>query len=140
MGGDHPPHINNGAEFRQWRLEVDMWALGTGILAAKRAPVCIGRIMDKKAKDTVLRLDKTELVKDTGLKFLLDALATHYKEDITQVTFIAIDQLEKFNRPEKMSMSEYIAEFTLRHNHLKEMLASGEVVYHDGILAYRLMR
>lgn len=140
MGGDQPPQITDGSQFRQWRLEVDMWALGTGIPRPKQAPVCIGRIMDQKAKDTVLRLDKTELVKVTGLTFLLDALAAHYKEDTTQVTFIAIDRLEKFNRPEQMSMSEYIAEFTLRHNHLKEMLADGQVVYHDGILAYRLMR
>lgn len=139
MGGDQPRKLVNGADFREWRLEVEMWALGTSVKVEKQGPVVACRVMDKKAKDHVLRLDKPELAKDGGLKIILDALAAHYKQDSTQLVFLAIENIEQFQRPKEMLIDDYIAEFIVRNNHLKETLSEGKEVYHDGILAYRLI-
>ena len=139
MGGDQPRKLVDDADFREWRLEFEMWAIGTSVKVEKQGPFVACRVTDKKAKDHVLRLDKTELAKDGGLKIILDYLAGHYKQDNTQLVFLAIENIEQFIRPKDMLIDEYIAEFVVRNNHLKETLATGQEVYHDDILAYRLI-
>lgn len=139
MGGDYPPVLTCAADFRSWKLEVEMWVLGTGIDKKKQAAVCIGRIKDRNARDRMLRLDKTKLGAESGMTFLLTEMSAFYKEDETQSVFLAIDHFEKFERSPDMGIHEYISEFSARNAQVTEQLGDGPG-YHDGTLAYRLIK
>ena len=43
MGGDRPSRLEDGIDYRKWRLEIDLWQNGTGVAKPKRAPVAIMR-------------------------------------------------------------------------------------------------
>ena len=66
-------------------------------------------------------------------------LDKYFEEDNTQSIFLGIDDLEKFVRPEQMQMVEYIAEFKRRLNRIRELFNDKKEIYHDGMLAYRLL-
>ena len=139
MGGDQPPLLTEGMDYLKWKREVGIWELGTSIAAAKQAAVCVLRIQDFKARDFATRLDVTELKKDEGLTYLMAELDKYFEEDNTQSIFLGIDDLEKFVRPEQMQMTEYIAEFKRRLNRIGELFDDKKDIYHDGMLAYRLL-
>ena len=139
MGGDQPPLLTEGMDYLKWKREVGIWELGTSIAAAKQAAVCVLRIQDFKARDFATRLDVTELKKAEGLTYLMAELDKYFEEDNTQSIFLGIDDLEKFVRPEQMQMAEYIAEFKRRLNRIGELFNDKKEIYHDGMLAYRLL-
>ena len=95
MGGDHPRKLLSGDDFKEWRLEIEMWSEGTNVKPEKQGPVVACCVQDSKAKDKVLRLDKTKLKTSGGLKVVLDALAEHYSLDATQAMFMGIENLEQ---------------------------------------------
>ena len=80
-----------------------------------------------------------ELKKDAGMDYLLKELDAHFEVDTTRSVFLAIEEIEQFTRNESMDVSTYIQEFVRLNNRLKELLNEGEEVYHDAILAYRLL-
>ena len=139
MGADRPPLLSDGMDYRKWKLEVEMWELGTAVKEERRGAVCAGQICQIQARDFAMRVDKTKIKAKEGLAYLLTELDKHFKEDDTQCIFLAIEEIEKFIRPTEMKISDYISEFYRRNNRLKELLGAGKEVYHDGILAYRLM-
>ena len=139
MGGDQPPLLTEGMDYLKWKREVGIWELGTSIAADKKAAVCVLRIQDFKARDFATRLDVTELKKAEDMTYLMAELDKYFVEDNTQSIFLGIDDLEKFVRPEQMQMTEYIAEFKRRLNRIGELFDDKKDIYHDGMLAYRLL-
>ena len=71
MGNDQPPKLQDGSEYLRWKREVNIWTLGTSVVATKQAAICILRIEDLKARDYATRLNVDEIKKDTGLTYLL---------------------------------------------------------------------
>ncbi len=139
MGGDYPPLLTEGMDYLKWKREVGIWKIGTSLAGTKQAAVCVLRINDFKARDFATRLDVEKLKEAAGLDYLLKELDTYFKEDNTQSVFLAIEELESFMRPQDMNMAEYIAEFKRRLNRIQELFGDNKEMYHDGMLAYRLL-
>ena len=140
MGGDLPPVLKEGAEYKTWKRELQLWVIGTSIKPEKQAAVAALRIEDRKARDFATRLSLEELGKVTGLNFLLGQLDAFFKEDTSQCLFMAIEKLETFFRTPVMGMHEYITEFGNRVATISELLGGGKKPYGDGVLAYRLLK
>ena len=147
MSNDKPPKLLEGNEFLQWKREVEMWKLATTVPAAKQAPRVILSIIDKKARDFSTRLDKTKLVAaagdSDGLSYLLAELAKYFSKDRVQTVFIAIENLETFNRPKEMSILDFVKEFGRRVDAVTELIsdeAAETQPYHDGVLAYKVLK
>ena len=52
MGGDYPPQLTEGMDYRKWKREVEIWEMGTNIREkGRRAAACILRVVDQKARD-----------------------------------------------------------------------------------------
>ena len=138
MVKDGPPQLAEGSDYLRWKREVDIWTIGTSVAAAKQAATCILRITDVKARDYATRLSVEELKKTEGLKYLLGELDKFFAEDNTQCIFLAIEELEAFRRQD-MTMLEYLAEFHRKVNKVQELMKDDEEVYHDSILAYKML-
>ena len=143
MGGDKPPTLKEpkdgkqGSNYLQWRREALIWQLGTNVANVKQAPRVV-MCLEGKVRDFASRIAHNHLGAENGLEYLIGQLDEYYKEDEAQTIFLAIDQLENFIRDESQSMVEYISEFSRRNDHIAELL--GKDAYHDGVLAYRLLR
>ena len=140
MGNDQPPKLQDGSEYLRWKREVNIWTLGTSVVATKQAAICILRIEDLKARDYATRLNVDEIKKDTGLTYLLAEMDKYFKEDSTQCIFLAIEELENFKRGE-LSILEYISEFRRRVSQLSEIMGKNDQapLYDDCILAYKML-
>ena len=70
-----------------------------------------------------------------GLKLAIEKLDKLYLEDESSPAYEAYKKIEKFSRPHKISLSDYVTKFQQLHqvaeNHDMEVL--------DGVLAYRLL-
>ena len=140
MTGDVPPKLFEGMDYLKWKREINIWRDGTSVKPEKQASVAILRIMDHKARDFATRLDREKLKVATGIDYVIKELDEFFEEDGTQNVFLAIENLEKFIRTKDMGMLEYIAEFGRKVDAISELLTEGEKPYHDGILAYRLLK
>lgn len=145
MGGDYPPILSSAEQYASWKLKVTMWAAGSSVEVKKQAPRAIGRISEPGGADHAHRLPMDKLCKETGLQYLIDELDKYYREDTSQTVVLAIEHLKKWIRPDDMDMNKYIAEFILRHNKLKEVIAEQDTndekdfAYGDKVLAYHLL-
>ena len=134
------PVLNDKADYITWKKEVTIWKQGTNAKPAQMASKLIMN-MRGKPRATALDIDPTKLGVNDGLKNLLEALDSLYNKDGTQVLFAAIDDFESYRRPQVMGIDEYVLEFQTRYRSLKQLSAasSGDDLYADAILAYRLL-
>ena len=86
-------------------------------------------------KQTVRIIGVKTLSLADGLKLAIEKLDKLYLEDESSPAYEAYKKIEKFSRPHKISLSDYVTKFEQLHqvaeNHDMEVL--------DGLLAYRLL-
>ena len=91
--------------------------------------------LEGKARETVLNLDIKEIKAKNGVESIVKALNKLYLKDKLQMAYETYDTFEKFRRPEKMSIKEYINEFERLLNKTKKYGSMS-----SDILAYRLLK
>ena len=92
--------------------------------------------LEGKARETILNLDIKEIKAKNGVENIVKALNRLYLKDKLQMAYETYDAFEKFRRPEKMSIKEYINEFECLLNKTKKY---GSSMFSD-ILAYILLK
>ena len=92
--------------------------------------------LEGKARETILNLDIQEIKAKNGVENIVKALNKLYLKDKLQMAYETYNVFERFCRPEKMSIKEYIYEFECLLNKTKK---HGSFMFFD-ILAYRLLK
>ena len=92
--------------------------------------------LEGKARETILNLDIQEIKAKNGVENIVKALNKLYLKDKLQMAYETYNVFERFCRPEKMSIKEYINEFECLLNKTKK---HGSFMFFD-ILAYRLLK
>ena len=76
--------------------------------------------LERKARETVLNFDIKEIKAKNGIENIVQALNKLYVKDKLQMAYETYDAFDKFGRPEKMSIKEYINEFECLLNKIKK--------------------
>ena len=129
-----PPSLTSSTCYEEWLKAIEIWQTFTGLTDEKQGPA-IFLTLEGKARETVLNLDIKEIKAKNGVESIVKALNKLYLKDKLQMAYETYDTFEKFRRPEKMSIKEYINEFERLLNKTKKYGSMS-----SDILAYRLLK
>ena len=114
-----PPSLTCSTCYEDWFKEIEIWQAFTDLTDEKQGPA-IFLTLEGKARETVLNLDIKEIKAKNGVESIVKALNKLYLKDKLQMAYETYDAFEKFRRPEKMSIKEYINEFERLLNNTKK--------------------
>ena len=137
-GGNDPPKLRAGDVYSSWKRSIRVWQAGATIDETKQGARVI-QALEGRTLDFATRLELAKVITKDGVKFVLDELDKYFKQDETQIAFVAIENLENYTRATE-SISEYIEEFCRRRDLVEECDGIGAGAYKDSILAYRLLK
>ena len=130
-----PPVMREGLTYEDWKKELNIWRKFTD-LSKQRQGGALFLTLTGKARETVLaEVPLSKFDEDSGIDEITKALDTLYLQDATENAFVTFDSFIKFRRPQGMSLKEYLAEFNLRYNKIKD----NNMTLPDGVLAYALL-
>ena len=89
-----------------------------------------------KSQEAVRELTADEISTANGVKAVIMKLDSLWKEDENLEAFTAYEKFEKFQRPQSMSIQEYIVSF----ERLNNKLIANKTKLPEGVLAYRLLK
>ena len=92
--------------------------------------------LEEKARETTFKLDIKGFKAKNGVENIVKPLNKLYLKDKLQMAYETCYAFEKFSRPEKMSIKEYINAFECLLNKTKKYVFSMS----SDILAYRLLK
>ena len=130
-----PPAFTSDMTFERWKLEIGHWQNITKLSVDKQASAIL-LTLTGNAREAALEVPMDEMKSETGVKTLLDKLATLYAKDELVLSINAWEEFESFQRPPDMKVSEYKIEFERRYNKAKKY----DMKVHDGVLAYRFLK
>ena len=135
MGKDSPP-VLKADNYNQWRKAITLWKGCSGVSDKDQGPR-VALSLTGKPSEIAMLIDADKLQAETGLDTLLTELDKLYKTDIIEQTFIAINNLESYTRPENVTIAEYINEW----NRLKTIVYDIRKAdaYEDGVAATKLL-
>ena len=130
-----PSVMREGLTYEDWKKERNIWRKFTD-LSKQRQGGALFLTLTGKARETVLaEVPLSKFDEDSGIDEITKALDTLYLQDATENAFVTFDSFIKFRRPQGMSLKEYLAEFNLRYNKIKD----NNMTLPDGVLAYALL-
>ena len=130
-----PPSLTSGTCYEGWLKEIENWQAFTDLTDEKQGPA-IFLTLEGRARETVLNLDIKGIKAKNGVENIVKALNKLYLKDELQMAYQTHDAFEKFCRPEKMSIKEYINELECLLNKTKKYGSSMS----SDIVAYRLLK
>ena len=92
--------------------------------------------LNGKVRQAYASLSKEELNKEDGLDKLVKKLRELYCASQDQAMYSAYEKFETFQRPETMTITEYINEF----EHLNQKLVTYKITLPSAVLAYQLLK
>ena len=129
-----PPLLSKSVNYESWLKELEIWQLFTNEPALKQGPALF-LTLEGKAKEAALELSIDELKTD-GVQNIIKKLDSLYKKDSVLIAYEAYDKFEKLQRPDDMSITDFIIEF---ERLLSKVKSNGTSMSED-ILAYRLLK
>lgn len=137
MGRDFkaPPPMRQDLPYSEWKHEVQVWKAFTNIEPRKQGPA-VFLSLTGSARDAAHEIPVDTLDSDTGLNVLLGKLDELFLKDEDNAAFEAYDTFERYERPNGMSVFEYINTFERLYQKAKHF----KLELSDGVLAYRLLR
>ena len=130
-----PPALSKSSSYENWKKELEVWQALTDLVKTKQGPAIL-LSLEGKAKDTILELNISDIVKEDGVKIIIDKLDKLYLKDKAQSAYEAYDRFEKFQRSSGMNIKDFIFEF---ERLLSKSQSYGTTMSSD-ILAYRLLK
>lgn len=130
-----PPEMRDGLSYSDWKKELAIWCAFTD-LEKKRQGGALFLTLAGKARETVLA--EVALVKinaDSGVDAITHALDKLFEKDKAESAFASFENFIKFRRPSDMSIKDYMIEFNLRLNRIKDH----NMDLPEGVLAYYLL-
>ena len=106
----------------------------TTLTAEKQGP-CFYLLLEGKARDAALELDIDNIKGENGVQLILQRLDALYLEDTIQTAYFAHQTFETFQRPENMTMKDYLVKF----EHLYTKIKDHRMELPDAVLAYRVL-
>ena len=82
-----------------------------------------------------MELDIDNRKGENGVQLILQRLDTLYLEDTIQMADLAYQTFETFQRPENMTMKDYLVKF----EHLYTKIKDHKMEVPDGVLAYHVL-
>ena len=114
---------------------MELWEMATSIEVKKRAPT-VFLTLEGKAREAVLKMDIKTLNENDGMTKLYEKLDTLFKEDSDQSALLAYEAFEKYQKPEGLSVCDYLIEFDCLVAKLKDF----KITVPEPILAYRVLK
>ena len=133
-----PPVLDDETNYDNFKKEVEIWILlvGGDLQKKQLGPALFKAIRPRKAKDKVLELEVKDIGAEDGITRIIQKLDEIYLLDKDQRIYIALDSFETYKRDQKMNMTEFVSEFEVKHNKIKQY----DCVLPDGVLAYKLLK
>ena len=91
--------------------------------------------LKSKARKAALELDIDNIKGENGVQLILERLDALYLEGNIQTAYLAYQTFEIFQRPENMTMKNYLVKF----EHLYTKIKDHKMELPDGVLAYRVL-
>ena len=129
------PPFSEDSDFEHWLYELELWRLVTELSKEKQGPVLF-LSLNGKVRQACASLSKEELNKEDGLDKLVKKLREVYCVSQDQAMYSAYEKFETFQRPETMTITEYINEF----EHLNQKLVTYKITLPSAVLAYQLLK
>ena len=130
-----PPPLKNDTIYENWRKDITIWSAFTSLKDEQKGPAVFFRIENQAAKDRIREIP-VEQLQVYGVKKVIETLDKLYLKDENIQAYESYELFEKFQRPSGMNISDYIIKFESLYNKAK----SHEMIIHDGVLAYRLLK
>ena len=77
-----PPSLSKAKNYDDWLKLVEIWQTVTDLETEKQGPVLL-LSLEGDAQEVALKIDKSNLIKPTGVKYVTDELDKLYKKDDT---------------------------------------------------------
>lgn len=130
-----PPSMRSGLSYEDWKKEITIWKSFTDLDSTKQGPA-LYLSLEGRTRDAVLAdIDISKISEAGGLDVITQALDKMFLKDRTESGFEAFDNFIKYRRPENVPVDQYITEFNIRYNKLKDY----KMELPEGVLAYALL-
>ena len=129
----NPPRFDED-DYSCWKNEIKIWTMMTELPKNKQA-LAVSLSLNGNAKRAAMGIAVETLNTDEGMSNLLETLDNLFLKDSLDSMYEAYQNFDKFQRPENMSISEYIIEFDQRY--LKS--TKFEMTLPDPVLAFKLL-
>ena len=130
-----PPSFKEGNNYEAYKKEIEIWQLMKPCSAEEQGPLLF-RTLTGRAKVAALELSVKEVGSAKGLELILKKLDKLYLADKNKRICSVLEQFESFRRSPNMTMAMFVLDFERLHNELEKF----QIVYPDGVLAYRIMK
>ena len=130
-----PPDFKEGTSYDAYKKELEVWKLCKTCQPDEQGPV-VFRTLTGRAKVAARELSVKEIGSATGLDLILKKLDKLYLADKNKQICTVLEKFESFRRSPNMTMANFVLDFESLHNKVKNY----EIVYPDGVLAYRIMK
>ena len=130
------PSLSKCKTYEYWlKLKLmKIWRKFSG-LPVNRQGLALMLSLEDEALDPVEEIDKSDIIKENGVDFIIDRLNRLLKKDSTVTNYQTLKAFMAFKRPSHMSIQAYLNEFD---KSLFKTMSYGPAIS-DDILPYRLL-
>ena len=132
------PVMRKGQRYQDWKKELQIWQAANEELGVKgKVQACVlFESLDGTPRETILsELEVSDVTTDNGVENIINTLDNYFLGNETQNAYNAIDNLYKYKRDKSLSVEDFIIEFKIKVNKIKQ---SGTILP-DGVLGYTLL-
>ena len=135
MAANHksPPILDVSKNYEDWKKLSKIWQQLTSLDSSKQGPAVV-LTLEGEAQQAALEISSEDLSSNTGVNKIIERLDTIYKKDELVQRFDKLESFESYKRPNNLSMRDFLAEFELKYNRIKNQTLS------DDLIAYRLLK
>ena len=135
MAANHksPPILDVSKNYEDWKKLLKIWQQLTSLDSSKQG-LAVVLTLEGEAQQAALEISSEDLSSNTGVNKIIERLDTIYKKDELVQRFDKLESFESYKRPNNLSMRDFLAEFELKYNRIKNQTLS------DDLIAYRLLK
>ena len=126
--------LTHSNDYKKNICEIEIWQCVTELEKKKAGPV-IYLLWEGKARKACERIDVKALKADDGVNVLTNKLKELYARDTEQATYIAYQELDRYQWKQRVSLSDYINEFERLNDRIKKC----GMEMPDAVLVYWLL-
>ena len=125
--------LSETKRYEQWSKELNIWGMITDADKKKQALV-VTLSLSRKARETALEIDASELNADDGMDALIKQLDAVFKKEAADEAYEAYSVFEIYERKPEETVTDCIIKFEHRYSKANKF----EMVLPDALLAYKL--
>ena len=122
MSKKTPPKFHSNIFYKTWTNKHEMWQKVTTLSKSQQAIIALLEALDGnvKAEKAVKNVTAHDTNNDNGVNFLNKKLNSVFKSEKIDNAYLAYSKFIKSDKPEDLSMNEFILEFENLYNKMKE--------------------